>query len=52
MIFHIITFVFLVMIFEAIFRVRNKFSLGHVKTPTTISEAGKAKEFTLQDIDS
>jgi len=48
----ILTFVFFVMIFEAIFRVRNKFSLGHVATPTTIAEGGKAKTYTPEEIDS
>ena len=39
------TFVFLVILFEAIFRVRNKFSLGHIKTPKT------KKSFTPEEID-
>lgn len=40
------------MIFEAIFRVRNKFSLGHVATPKTITNGGLKRTFTPDEIDS
>ena len=49
--FSLLTFIFFVIIFEAIFRVRNKYSLGHVKTTMTINEGGKTRSYTPAEID-
>ena len=46
------TFIFFVIVFEAIFRVRNKYSLGHIKTPAVEADGGKTKTFTPEEIDS
>ena len=43
------SFVLFVMVFEAIFRVRNKFSLGHIKTPNV--EEGKVEALTPEQVD-
>ena len=39
------SFILLVLVFEAIFRVRNRFAKGHVTTPATSAD-GKVKLFT------
>lgn len=49
-IFSFVVFCILVAIFEAVFRIRNKYSMGHVKTPTAKGQ-GKSITFTPKDID-
>ena len=44
------SFCFLVILFESIYRIRNKFSLGGVKTPS-VTKDGKVKSFTPEDVD-
>ena len=48
-IFSFVVFCILVAIFEAVFRIRNKYSMGHVTTPTKGN--GKSVVLTQQDID-
>ena len=43
-----LTFAFLVFLFEAIYRLRNKYALGHIKT----SEKTKSREFTPEEVDT
>lgn len=49
-IFSFVVFCILVAIFEAIFRIRNKYSMGHVKTPVTTGKE-KSNMFTPKQID-
>mmetsp|Transcript_31372 Transcript_31372/g.38912 ORF Transcript_31372/g.38912 Transcript_31372/m.38912 type:complete len:187 (+) Transcript_31372:791-1351(+) len=46
---NVCTFIILIIIFEGIYRVRNKWSLGHVPTPKT---GGKVKSYTPEQLDS
>jgi len=46
-----ISFCFLVILFETIYRLRNKFSLGHLKTPK-VTDGGKVKTFTPAEVDT
>ena len=46
---NLLAFVLLVAIFEAIYRLRNKFSLGHIKS--TIGST-KLKNFTPEEVDA
>ena len=44
------SFCLLIVLFEAIYRIRNKFSLGHVKTPS--KESSSIKTYTAEELDS
>jgi hypothetical protein len=47
----LITFCLLVAMFEAIYRIRNTYAHGHVKTPASKREGGKAVEYTADLVD-
>lgn len=49
---NLVSFIAFVMIFEAIYRLRNKFSRGHIETPkVTDGTTGKVMSFTPEEID-
>jgi predicted membrane-bound mannosyltransferase len=51
-VFSFFVFCFLVIIFEGIFRVRNKYSMGHIVTPKIENtNNAKLKTFTASEID-
>lgn len=47
----LITFCVFVAMFEAIYRIRNAYSHGLVKTPTPKSKGGQATEYTPELVD-
>ena len=50
--FNLGVFVVLVFIFEAIYRIRNKYSMGHIETPAIIPGKSKTKIYTPSQIEN
>ena len=50
--FNLGVFIVLVFIFEAIYRIRNKYSMGHIETPTIVPGKNKTKIYTPSQIEN
>ena len=48
----LITFVIFVILCEVTYRIRNRYAMGHIKTPVIIDDGGKAKSYSASEIDT